>query len=366
MITGNKVPLYHQVASTLKQRVRTGLYNSGSPLPSVRKLSEEFKVSTFVIQRAVRELEEGGVVKTHQGKEMLIMNQESCEQAAILFGLIHPYASSMGFHRDVLEYVDEAFSERSNFVIVRSSKDTPALERQIAEHLIANGVKGLIVWPTVDDSNGDFFLRLSQKVPVVLIDRLLPGADLPTVLLDYYACGREISETLLGKMNTKRLLVLMDNLQISSYQHIIQGMESAAMEMERRKDLTVVQLPISRTIQKLTMQDFSELIDVTQAIERMINEGKYDAVFCPQNDFIEHVMIQTGMMEKIQGVQLATFWSSDANVRSMRYCKQKRLEWISNPAEMISQAADLVQRWVLSRQMPTEVIRLKLRQKSLM
>jgi DNA-binding LacI/PurR family transcriptional regulator len=209
-------------------------------------------------------------------------------------------------------------------------------------------------------------MQLSQRVPVVLVDRLLPGADLPNVLMDYYACGREVSETLLGKMDIKRLLVLMDNLQISSYQHIIQGIESAAMELERSKDLTVVQLPISRTIQKLTMQDFSELIDMTQVIERMINEGKYDAVFCPQNDFIEHVMIQTGMMEKIQGVQLATFWSSDANVRSMRYCKQKRLEWISNPAEMISQAADLVQRWVLSRQMPTEVIRLKLRQKSSM
>jgi DNA-binding LacI/PurR family transcriptional regulator len=361
VIVGNKIPMYSQIAQAIKQRVRSGVYKSGEVLPSVRTISKEFGVSVKAVHQAVHTLEESGIVKTHPGKGMIVTNEENCERAAIIFGLIHPYISSMGFHREVLEYVDEAFSERSNFIIVRSSKDNPALERDIAQHLLTNGVKGLIVWPTNNDPNGEYFQDLSHKVPVVLVDRLLQGADLPNVLLDYYACGREISETLLEKMNAKRLLVLMDNLQISSYQYIIQGIESAASELERAKDLTIVQLPISRIIQKVTMQDFSEIISTAEIIERMINEGKYDAVFCPQNDFIEYVMIQTGMIEKFEAVQLATFWCSDANVRSMRYCKQRPLEWHSNSAEMISQAADLVQRWVLSRQVPSDVIRVKLR-----
>ena len=87
LISGNKVPLYHQVAQTLKQRVRTGLYRSGNPLPSLRTLGEEFKVSPSVIYRAVRDLEESGIVVTHHGKEVRVKEEEGCEKAAIVFGL---------------------------------------------------------------------------------------------------------------------------------------------------------------------------------------------------------------------------------------------------------------------------------------
>ncbi len=361
VITGNKVPLYLQVAGTLKQRVRTKVYHSGSPLPSVRKLSEEFGVSTFVVQRAVRELEEGGIVKTHHGKDMVITGEEPCEQAAIFFGFIHPYSSAMGFHRNVLEYVDEAFSERSNFAVVRSSRDNPALEREIAEHLIANGVKGLILWPATDDPNGEYFSKLSRRIPLVLVDRLLPGTDLPTVLMDYYACGREISEALFGKMKKKRLLVLMDNLRISSYQNISLGIETAARELGRMKDTTVVQLPITQVIQKFNKSDFSEVGYFADYLERLLAEGEYDAAFCTQDEFIDYCFAQTGLAGKFPSLQLATFRVTSPNERSINYTALNCLEWFSNPGQMMTQAADLVQRWVLSRQMPKDIIRLKLK-----
>lgn len=359
VVQGNKVPLFTQLALTIQQRVRTGIYQPGDALPPVRLLSKEFNVSQGIVQQAIRKLEAEGIVKAHHGKGVLIQEGSECERVAILFGLIHPY-HQMGFHRDVLEYVDEAFAERSNFVIVRSSKDDPTLERQVAEHLIANGVKGLIVWPTVNDPNGEFFTRLSRNIPVVLVDRLLPGADLPSVIMDYFTCGQDVSEVLLGKMKKKRLLVVMDNLQISSYQHIAQGIEAAARELKREKDLTIIQLPISRIIQKLGKRDYSEAAGISEVISRIIHEGQYDAVFCPQDDLFEYVMIQTGAMRTIGPVQVATFCGSDLNVKSLDYIKLNPLEWRVNQSQMISCAGYLVQRWVLSRQMPKEDIRVKL------
>jgi DNA-binding LacI/PurR family transcriptional regulator len=361
VITGNKIPLYSQIAQTIKHRVRTGIYKSGDVLPSVRAMCKEFGVSVKAVHQAVHTLEETGIVTTHPGKGMMVTDEDGCRRAAIFFGFIHPYVSSMGFHRDVLEYVDEAFSERSNFAVVRSSKDNPALERDIAEHLIANGVKGLILWPTTDDPNGEFFGRIAQKIPVVLVDRLLAGADLPTVVLDYFACGREICETLLAKKNKKRLLVLMDNLRISSYQAIAEGIESMAGQLGRSNDLTVVQLPITRLIQKWGNSDFTEVSGTAEKIERLINDGHYDAVFCTQDDFIEHALVQTGMMDKFSAVQVATFRGMGPNERTIRYAKLGCLEWFSNLGQVMTQAADLVQRWVLSRQMPKEVFRLKLK-----
>ena len=141
VISGNKIPMYSQIAQAIKQRVRVGIYKSGEELPSVRTIGKEFGVSVKAVHQAIHTLEENGIVQTHPGKGMIVVNEENCERAAIIFGFIHPYMSSMGFNRDVLEYVDEAFSERSNFIVVRSSKDDPVIEHEIAEHLVANGIK---------------------------------------------------------------------------------------------------------------------------------------------------------------------------------------------------------------------------------
>lgn len=362
ILAGNKVSLADQVARTLKQRVRTGTYRAGAPLPSVRTLSDEFGVSLNVVQRAVRHLEENGIVKTHPGKGMLVTQEDGCERAAIMFGFIHPYVSSMGFHRDVLEYVDEAFAERLNFAVVRSSKDNPTLEREIAEHLIANGVKGLILWPANDDPNGEYFRKLAMRVPVVLVDRVLPQGNLPAVVLDYYQFGRDVSTTLFGRMQKKRLLVLMDNLRISSYSDIVSGIESAAAELERSKDVTVVQIPIThRIIQKISRSDFTDVPEYRDYVERLLKDGGYDAVFCSQDEFVDYVMAQTGLMDEFTAVRTATLRSTCPNQRSIRYASLNCLEWQTNAGGMISAAADLVQRWVLSRQAPKGVLRLKLR-----
>ncbi len=360
MIAGNKVSLHQQVARLLKQRIRTGIYQSGVALPSLRTLCDEFNVSVNVVYRAIRELEENGIVTTHHGKGMMIADGESCEKAAIFFGFIHPYVSSMGFHRAVLEYVDEAFAKRSNFAVVRSSKDDPALEREIVDHLITNGVKGLIVWPTSADSNGEFFMRLSQTIPVVLVDRILAGADLPAVIMDYRNCGNEIGRTLLGP--GKRLLVLMDNLQISSYREISSGIEDAARTMGRLDDVRIVQLPISELVsQKTSRADYREIPELASHVERLLTDGGYDAVFCTQDEFVDYVMAQTGLMDRFPGVQVGTFRTMSPNDRSMKYSQLQCLEWFANSGKMVLQAADLVQRWVLLRQMPRDTIRIQLK-----
>ncbi len=359
VVQGNKTPLSTQVAQVLQQRVRTGLYSTGTPLPTVRTLSKEFNVSQGIIQQAIRKLETVGVVKAHHGKGVLVQNEEPCERAAIFFGFIHPYERSMNFHLSVLDYADKTFSDRSNYAIVRSSKNDPAQEREITEHMIANGVKGIILWPATDNTNGDYFMQLSRQIPVVLVDRAMLGATLPTVVLDYYACGREIGENVFGKLNKKRLLVLIDDLPISPYRILLEGIESVAAELERKMDYTIVQIPISRIIQQIEQWNFSEVLGTMEKIRRLVADGQYDALFCTQDEFIEHVMVQTGMMDDFPSLQLATLCGSGPNQRTIRYNKFQCLKWASNHGKMISLAADLVQQWVLSRQLPEQCFKVK-------
>ena len=126
-VTGNKTPLYAQIAQTIKHRVRTGVYGVGDVLPTVRELGREFGVSVKSVHQAIRSLEESGIVQAHPRRGIRVVKEDGCDKAAIYFGLIIPYSVSDGFHHTVLEYVDDVFSERHNYVIVRSSKDDSAV-----------------------------------------------------------------------------------------------------------------------------------------------------------------------------------------------------------------------------------------------
>jgi DNA-binding GntR family transcriptional regulator len=64
IVSEKRIPLYQQITLTLKQRIKMGQYKPGLSLPSVRTLSEEFKVSPGIVYCAIRDLEENGVVST--------------------------------------------------------------------------------------------------------------------------------------------------------------------------------------------------------------------------------------------------------------------------------------------------------------
>ncbi|MBN1553453.1 MAG: GntR family transcriptional regulator [Phycisphaerae bacterium] len=364
VIAGNRVSLAQQVARAVQQRISTGQYTPGDRLPPVRMLSREFGVSLNVIQRAVMELQRDGLVATHVGRGMVVLDEAGAGKAAILFGAIHPYTREQMFGSFLAGYIHEALAKHSNFAVVLSSQDDASAEKHLAKHLVANGARGLIVWPTTDDPNGEFFTELSREIPVVLVDRLLPDADLPTVLLDYTACGRDIAQTLLEQMGSKRLLVVMDNLRISSYEDITAGIESAARDLGRGRDVTFVQLPISRRIvRNIGNEDYSDVPEYAQYVERILKEGHYDALFCTQDEFLDYVVAQTPLAEACKNVRVATLRSDAPSERSMMYARLEVLEWAARTGEMLIKAAELAQEWVFTRRNPGGVTRMKLNKK---
>lgn len=352
----SKSPLYYQVAQIVKQRVKLGYYHHNKPLPSVRTLREEFGVSLTVIQRAMRHLEEEGVVSAHHGKNITLTPDSNCDQTAILFGFIHPFAGTLEFRRDVLDYADRTFADRHNCAVVRSSNDNPNREREIAQHFILNGIKGLLLWPASDNPNGSYFSELAKEYPVALVDRTLAGADLPAVIYDTHKLGQEIVTRILGSMKKQHLLVIVDNLKISTYDNLVLGVQQQAGHWGRMADVTIVYLPISQAIEQLTTGDFGLMDSCAEQIRRLLAEGKYDAVFCTQDDLIEYAIIDTNLLDEFPHIQLATMGPVGNTKKSRKFHRCNPIKWRVNLVSQVSQAVDLLQRWLLSRQKPKSII----------
>jgi DNA-binding LacI/PurR family transcriptional regulator len=359
--TGNKIPLYQQIQQNLKQRMKMGIYAQGSSLPSLRVLSKEFGVSPGLVQQAIYGLENEGLLAVQHGRGVRVLETRSAESVAISFGFIQPYSDYMSFEGQIIHYAEKVFDRRNNFMIPKSSEGVASREREIAEHFVQNGVKGIILWPTDNDPNGEYFQKMSQHTPIVLVDRVIDGADLPSVTLDTHGAGSDVVKYILGELSCRRMLVLMDNLVISTNRDLIHGLSEQAGEMGRMMDMTVMHLPITDFIKQLNVGNYSQVEMYRELVERQLREGGYDCVFCPQEEFLESVIIEPDLDKKFPGLKLASM-TGPVLTRSRKYNEFGVIRWLWDFPQMISSAADLLQEWVLTRKRPTDNISLQIKQ----
>ncbi len=71
----SNVPLYLQVASTLKRRIETGYWKYGDQISTIEELEREFQVARVTIRQAFDQLQTEGLVRSHQGRGTFVVMQ---------------------------------------------------------------------------------------------------------------------------------------------------------------------------------------------------------------------------------------------------------------------------------------------------
>lgn len=66
--TRSMVPIYEQIVESIKKKIVKSELSAGDPLPSVRSLSSELKISALTVKKAYDRLEEEGYTTTVHGK----------------------------------------------------------------------------------------------------------------------------------------------------------------------------------------------------------------------------------------------------------------------------------------------------------
>ncbi|MED3660451.1 GntR family transcriptional regulator [Ureibacillus sp. FSL K6-8385] len=71
-------PIYEQISEQIKKAIITGILKPGDPLPSIRSLAKELKISVMTTKRAYADLERDGFIVTFAGKGSFVAerNQE--------------------------------------------------------------------------------------------------------------------------------------------------------------------------------------------------------------------------------------------------------------------------------------------------
>ncbi len=71
-------PIYEQIISQIKEMIMNGSLKEGEPLPSMRNLAQQLRISIITTKRAYEELEKDGFIESFTGKGSFVkaQNQE--------------------------------------------------------------------------------------------------------------------------------------------------------------------------------------------------------------------------------------------------------------------------------------------------
>lgn len=73
----SNIPIYKQIADSLKEDILVGKIAEGEYLQSIRSLAQDLKISVITTMKAYKELENEGLVTAVQGKGFYVNAQDS-------------------------------------------------------------------------------------------------------------------------------------------------------------------------------------------------------------------------------------------------------------------------------------------------
>ena len=69
-------PIYEQISSQIKEMIMNGTLKEGDPLPSMRNLAKQLRISIITTKRAYEELERDGFIESFTGKGSFVIRQD--------------------------------------------------------------------------------------------------------------------------------------------------------------------------------------------------------------------------------------------------------------------------------------------------
>jgi DNA-binding LacI/PurR family transcriptional regulator len=219
-----------------KHKIMNGELKPGDRLPSHREIETEFKVSRITLKRALMELENAGYITCRQGSGNYVSDlnkvglfTQNEKKKPSFISLVVPLGHPFAF--DYLQGVEYIAKQKGYFVTFHNCLNNPESEREIIEQIVFSGSDGIILHPLDTSYNLALYTRLLiQRFPIVILDKQIPGLDIPGVSVDNQKSFYEITNYLLELGHKRIIFVGTDVFGISSERDRYKGFCQAHLD----------------------------------------------------------------------------------------------------------------------------------------
>jgi GntR family transcriptional regulator, arabinose operon transcriptional repressor len=192
------IPIYKQLADTIRDQVLKGELEPGDQLPGEWELAKLYKISRSSVRRTIDLLVNSGMVVKIHGKGNFIQDWTEMNSKGGVIALLVP-DSKVFLFSNVLNGALNAAKSRGYTLIISFLGRNETEEEQNLDLLRQHGVSGFVIFPRNNITYDPVIWRLyKENFPFVLIDRYFPELPCPFVGIDNVQAAFEVVNHLAG------------------------------------------------------------------------------------------------------------------------------------------------------------------------
>jgi GntR family transcriptional regulator of arabinose operon len=280
-------PKYQQVFAALEEGILSGRYSPGQKLPSEAALLEEFDTSRITVVRALRELQQRGLVQRRAGSGTYV-SEGVPGQTGLLFGLLIPNLGETEIFGPICQSIAEVLQSREhallwgNMTPAGEAKEPQSLAlcRQYLTQKVAGVFFAPLEWTPQNDRTNQAVVAVLEtaRIPIVLLDRgFLPypkRSPHDLISIDHRRAGYLVTEHLL-QLGCRRIAFLAYAHSAPTIEARVAGYQEALLRAGVAFEPALVQ--------QLCSDDVHEIAQLMQRL-------KPDAIACANDRTAGHVM----------------------------------------------------------------------------
>ncbi len=177
----NRRPKYQEIIDALSRDILSGRFQPGQKLPSEAGLVKKFATSRITVGRALRELQQKGLVERVAGSGTYARMERRESGAALLFGLLIPDLGETEIFDPICHGIAGA-PETADHALLWGHTDTSNKTKEeqcwtLCQQFIARKVSGVFFAPLEFETGSERANRRvlaalkEENIPVVLLDR---------------------------------------------------------------------------------------------------------------------------------------------------------------------------------------------------
>lgn len=211
---------YDIVKKGLRDDILAGKYAIGDKLPTEANLTAQYGVSRYTVRRATSDLEQEHFLYRIQGGGMYVDDWHKKPAALTenkVIGVITTHLADYIFPQ-IISGIDRVISDEGYSLLISNTHNTYERERQSLMQMIASGVTGLIIEPTMSalpNANKDLYDQLKElKIPTIFINSFYEHFDFPYLTVNDLIAEETLVEHLIAQGHKRILGVFkVDDMQ---------------------------------------------------------------------------------------------------------------------------------------------------------
>jgi len=222
----------HQILKEyFTQQIEIGQLKPGTILPTELQLSSALGVARSTVRRAMRTLEQDGLIQRIQGKGTFVHTDanQRLQKGLALFALVVPETRT-AFYPSLLHSFEQASREIQHQAIICNTQNNIDIQGNIILQLIDKQSTGVAIVPTTLPLTPAYQIRQLQQhqIPVVLLHRKVKGVQAPLLKMPQEKMGYLAGKTFI-EHGHRRVAYLCSHRSQSNDQYRL-GLQTALRE----------------------------------------------------------------------------------------------------------------------------------------